>query len=369
MLRNSWKVLPIVAIVGINAHFIPAMYQLAQSGGARVSAVVRKNLHLSCPTKPTMTRTPGSPAALEEANGDFAAIPAMPGVTLASWTQQHGETQEAPQMPEMPSMDDQDIREQVQGALAKVRELGDDDAGWMGVSADEVNAERAKDAKLTSERGVYVAGVQTGSPAEKAGLKKGDVIVSYDGQNVQGAQQFRRLVRETPPGRTISVSVWRDGSSHQLSVKIGERSDQQESFAFPGMQGEHSPLPRNFKFNFDMPAVWDFGGPRLGINAQDLSGQLGAYFGAPDGKGVLVTEVLPDTPAEKAGLKAGDVITRVEGKTIDTTSDLRENLRSKSATGEVALSILRRGSAMTVRVKLPKPAQPDGPEIIQRVAL
>jgi S1-C subfamily serine protease len=135
------------------------------------------------------------------------------------------------------------------------------------------------------------------------------------------------------------------------------------------MQGDHGPLPRNFKFHFDMPSVWDFGAPRLGINAQDLNGQLGAYFGAPDGKGVLVTEVLPDTAAEKAGLKAGDVITRVEGKAIDSTADLRENLRSKSASGEIMLNILRRGSAMTVRVKMPKPAQPEGPEIIQRVAL
>jgi len=273
-----------------------------------------------------------------------------------------------PTTPEMPPVNDQDINAQVQGALAQVRELGGEDAGWMGVAADEVTADLAKEAKLTSERGVYVARVEAGSPAEKAGLKEGDVILSYGGQNVEGARQFQRLVRETPSGRTINVAVWRDGTSRQLSVRIGSRNDQEESFALPDMHSEHGPLPRDFKFHFDMPSAWDSGGPRLGINAQDLNGQLGAYFGAPDGKGVLVTEVLPNTAAEKAGLKSGDVITRVEGKTIDSTSDLRENLR-KSANGEIALGILRRGSAMIVRVKLPKPASLEGPEIIQRVSL
>jgi hypothetical protein len=373
MIKNAWKVAPIIAIIGINAHFIPAIHQLAQSAEARASQAVQDNLHLWCPLSRTLPTTSAQSAARRPvADGRFSGFPATPVVELAVWTPQNGQAQEAPQMPampEMPTVNDQDIREQVRGALAQVCDLGDNDTGWLGVAADEVTADRAKDARLSSERGVYVASVQAGSPAEKAGLKKGDVILSYDAQSVQGAQQFRRLVRETPPGRTISLAVWRDGNSQQFSVKIGERGDQEESFVFPGMHGDHGPLPRDFKFHFDMPSVWDFSGPRLGINAQDLDGQLGAYFGAPDGKGVLVTEVLPDTPAEKAGLKAGDVITRVEGKQIGTTSDLRENLRAKSATGDITLNILRRGSAMTLRVKLPKPATPEGPEIIQRVAL
>jgi membrane-associated protease RseP (regulator of RpoE activity) len=372
MLRNPWKVLPVIAIIGINAHFIPAMHRLGRNAEARVSQAVQKNLHLSCPSTKTLATTLAQPeVASRIADDGLSAFPAMPGMELAGWTPQSGQTQEAPTMPpmpDMPSVNERDIRAQVQNALTQVRDLGDDDTGWLGVAADEVTADRAKDARLSSERGVYVASVEAGSPAEKAGLKKGDVIVSYGGENVEGTRQFRRLVLETPPGRTISLAVWRDGASHQLSVRVGQR-DKEESFAFPDMHGDHGPLPRDFKFHFDMPSVWDFGAPRLGISAQDLNGQLGAYFGAPDGKGVLITEVLPDTAAEEAGLKAGDVITRVGGKAIDSTADLRENLRSKSASGEITVSILRRGSAMTVRVKLPKPAAPEGPEIIQRVEL
>jgi membrane-associated protease RseP (regulator of RpoE activity) len=373
MLKNSWKILPIIAIVGINAHFVPTIHKLAQSGETWVNAVFHNNPRLACSESNGLTKPSSTPVAFPPlANSDFSPHPPMSGVILANWTPQQSEAQEAPQMPtipETPSVSGQDIEAQVQGAFAQVRELGGDDIGWMGVVADEGTPDHAKDAKLTSERGVYVASVQAGSPAEKAGLKKGDVILSYDGENVEGARQFQRLVCETPSGRTINVAVWRDGASRQLSVRIGGRNDQEESFALPDMHGEHNPLPRNFKFHFDLPSAWDFGGPRLGINAQDLNGQLGAYFGTPDGKGVLVTEVLPNTAAEKAGLKSGDVITRVEGRLIDSTSDLRENLRSKSANGEIALGILRRGSAMIVHVKLPKPASPEGPEIIQRVSL
>jgi serine protease Do len=363
MIRNMWKVLPAIAVIGINAYFVPSMHLLARNVEAQASAAWHSTFQRSCPMG---KRTVVQQVSEEE----FSIPPAAPMATLATWTPQRGETQEAPAMPEMPSINEQDIRSQVEGALQQVHELDDDDSsGWLGVMADEVTAEHAKDAKLTSERGVFIGGVQPGSPAEKAGLKKGDVILSFDQQNVEGAQQFRRMVRETPPGRTIMLTVWRDGRSQQISAHIGQHSEEEESRVFPGAHGTYAPLPRDFKFNFNMPSVWDFGGPHLGINAQDLNGQLAAYFGAPDGKGVLVTEVLPDSAAEKAGLKAGDVITRVGRKVVESTAELRQNLRGKAANGEVAMSILRRGSAMTLRVKLPKPATPDDPDVIQRVSL
>lgn len=363
MLRNSWKVLAIIAVAGINLHFIPSARRLLQNAEARAYSAVHRNSHAACSMRKSVY--------LRNAQDEDFSTPAASLATLASWPQQPSGAQQPSPMPEEPVINLQGIQEQVEGAMAKVHELDDDDAGWIGVAADEVTADRARDAKLSPERGVYISSVQTGSPADKAGLKKGDVIISYNGQELQGARQFRRMVRETPPGRTVNLSVWRDGGSHPFSVKIGSHEDsgREESFVFPGME-DHGSLPRNFKFHLNMPTVWDFGGPRLGINAQDLNGQLGSYFGAPDGKGVLVTEVLPGTPAEKAGLKAGDVIVRVEGKSIDSTSDLRQGLRAKAgAGGDVSLSVLRRGSAITINVKLPKPPAPDSDEVIQRVQL
>ena len=101
--------------------------------------------------------------------------------------------------------------------------------------------------------------------------------------------------------------------------------------------------------------------PQLGIGAEDLSGQLGAYFGAPDNSGVLVREVHTGTPAEKAGLKAGDVITQVDGKAVRSLDELRAQLREKSAQKSVNLGVLRKGSQLTVSVEIQLPAGTHGP--------
>src|SRR5580700_11985283 len=201
----------------------------------------------------------------------------------------------------------------------------DDGSGWLGVEISEVTAEKAKDLKLAGLRGVIVMDVEPNSPAAKAGLKENDVITQYDGQIVEGTVQFRRLVRETPTGRTVALVVSRNGATQNVSVELGERS----AFFEKRMKGKMRDFDNAFAFSMPnqdftlaMPPV-DARTPSLGINAEDLSGQLGSYFGAPDGAGILIREVRTGTAADKAGLKAGDVIVKVDGKPVHTLADLR----------------------------------------------
>jgi len=249
-------------------------------------------------------------------------------------------------------------------------------SGWLGIRMEEVSSAKAKELKLPAERGALISYVAADSPAAKAGLKVNDVITEFDGQRVESTVSLQRLVHETPAGRTVSLTVWRGGQAQSLSVELGSRrafrsGDHDFFYVTPNIPDVHveiPPIP-------PMPPIQigpfgsfrAFGAPALGIDAEDLSGQLGEYFGAPDGEGILVREVMPGTPAEKAGLKAGDVILRIDGKRVKETTELRSALRDKLAKAAEApdaekapaptadLTILRAGKESTVRVELQPP--------------
>ena len=247
-----------------------------------------------------------------------------------------------------------------------------DEGGWLGVEIAEVTAEKAKDLKLSAVRGVIVDGVEPDSPAAKAGIKEKDVITQYDGQPVEGAVQFRRLIRETPPGRSITLEISRGGSLQNISVELGDRTDvyvRKMKGKMRDFGGAYSLSMPNVEELPDMPEVMDPRTPVLGINAEDLTSQLGSYFGAPNNAGVLVREVRPGTPADKAGLKAGDVITRVEGKEVRTLVDLRAQLREKSNQASVSMSVLRKGSEIAVTVPIEKPRPMEQMHSVHRAQL
>jgi serine protease Do len=234
------------------------------------------------------------------------------------------------------------------------------------VEIREVTPDKAKDLKLSSPGGVIVTEVEPDSPAAKAGLKENDVITQYHGQTVEGTVQFRRLVRETPPGRTVALVITRDGASQNLSVELGDRDALFENqvkamqWKMRDLGNVHSFVKPDFDLNFSGPnEFFDARTPVLGISVEDLSGQLGAYFGAPDGKGILVREVRPGTPAEKAGLKAGDVIVKLDGKPIHNLAELREQLRADSDQKALSVTVLRRGSEMSIPVTIEKPHPPE----------
>jgi serine protease Do len=260
------------------------------------------------------------------------------------------------------------------------------DFGYLGVGVEEVTPDKAKELKMPTAYGVAVIGVGENSPAAKAGLKKGDVIVQYNDQRVEGTAVFRRLVRETPPGRTAQLSVWRDGRAEKLSVEVGHAPEQAAGNDFFGRGRENGPRdfsqgnsgPRDFGQAPQTPLLpgREYGNrgfantPMLGVSAMDLSSQLGQYFGAPNGEGVLVTEVHKGTAGEKAGLKAGDVITKVNGEAVRNVGELRQHLRDARDTKNVSLIIVRKGAEMTVTAELQTPQAPAAtPESERRIPL
>ncbi|HXN99802.1 MAG TPA: PDZ domain-containing protein [Candidatus Acidoferrales bacterium] len=253
--------------------------------------------------------------------------------------------------------------------------VSDQGSGWLGVEIGEVTADKAKDLKLSDVRGVEVIDVEPDSPAAKAGLKEHDVITRYDGQSVEGTVQFRRLVRETPVGRNISLAISRNGATQNVSVELGNRSALMEKKMKGKMRdfdGVYALAAPNFDFRFDGPEIFsamDGRTPSLGISAEDLSGQLGAYFGAPEGGGILVREVRAGTSADKAGLKAGDVIIKIDSKAVTSLGELRQQLRDKSDEKSVSLGILRKGSEMNVAIAIEKPQPMELNHVMRRAQL
>jgi serine protease Do len=242
--------------------------------------------------------------------------------------------------------------------------IDDEGSSWLGVETHEVTADNAKELKLPAERGVLLGKIAPDSPAAKAGLKEKDVVTEVNGQRVEGAAQFRRIIREIPAGRSVQLTVWRDGRSQTLTATLGKAEERRHGFKIM------APTPGAFAFRMpDAPMIPDIppmewngtmilgGQPRLGIDAEDLSGQLGTFFGAPDGEGILVREVNEGSPAEKAGLKAGDVITSLNGERIRSIGDLREKLSAKHDEKDktVKLGVLRNKSVVPLTVELPAP--------------
>lgn len=227
---------------------------------------------------------------------------------------------------------------------------------YLGIGVAEIDAERARALKLSEERGVEVTRVDPDSPAEKAGLKVGDVVLEYNGQRVEGTQQFIRMVRETPPGRRITLLISRDGATQTITATLGRRRDADWPLGpefRANMERLRDELERmRRQMRRDAPRVYmSWRSTLLGVEAESLTDQLAAFFGVKEG--VLVRSVLKDTPAEKAGLKAGDVIVKVDGEAVSTPEDVARKLRSSRSKGAVPLTIVRERKEMTLTVTLP----------------
>jgi serine protease Do len=280
-------------------------------------------------------------------------------------------TGQEPESAAQPLMKVQRLRAQGPG---RIEVLDDEGPSWLGVEAREVAPENVKEMKLPAERGVVVGRVAPDSPASKAGLKETDVITEVDGQRVEGSAQFRRMIREIPAGRTVQLTIWRDGREKAISATLAAAEENRRTmlnaapgaFAFrmpnveipemPDVEVQELPGMPSMDFNNGM-MVLPFNRPRLGIDAEDISGQLGSYFGAPEGEGVLVRNVNAGSVAEKAGVKAGDVITKFNGDRIRSLGDLREKLAANTDDKAAKLSVLRNKSEVTLTVDLPAPAQ------------
>jgi len=231
----------------------------------------------------------------------------------------------------------------------------------LGVSIHDVEQGGADRDKAAA--GVVVDEVRPESAAEKAGIKRSDVIVEFDGEHVRSARQFARLVQETAPGRTVKATVLRDGRRVDLEVtpsegrsaamlldgdRLGDRI--RERLGDLDMNGFIERMPSlDFNFDFDLP---NLSRGRLGVTVDELTPQLADYFGAKEG--VLVAAVADDSPAARAGVKAGDVITSVDGRAVRSRADL---VRELAGIGdrETSIGIVRDRKSTTATIRL------DGP--------
>ena len=254
--------------------------------------------------------------------------------------------------------------------------------GRLGVSIEDPKGDA---------RGASVRSVEADSAAAKAGLKEGDVIVRFDGEAVRSAAQLGRLVAETPAGRTVAIEVTRGGATQKLSATLAEAS---RSFRFHGGDGGDFALempdwtpeppeapepphagvaPRPPRAPMPpMPHVWSWdnddgfmvrrlpgGGPRkLGIEFMEIGDQLAAYFKLPGKSGVLVTSVDADGPAAKAGMKAGDVVTKVGADAIADGDDLRHAMSRAEGGSQVTVTVQRDGHPLELKPTLAKPEPP-----------
>jgi len=211
--------------------------------------------------------------------------------------------------------------------------------------------------------GVVVEEVQPDSPAEKAGLKEKDLIVEFDGEQVRSARQFSRLVEETPPGRTVKATITRDGQRRDVQItpsegrsagifRDGDGMRTFRHFDELGRLGDHL-APFNFNFDFDFPGVMS--GRRLGVGVDELTDQLAQYFGAKGG--LLVTSVTDGSAASRAGLKAGDVITSINGRAVRSRDDLVQEIR-EATSEEITIGIVRDKKESTVTAKVEGPRRP-----------
>lgn len=212
---------------------------------------------------------------------------------------------------------------------------------YLGVWVWQIDHLRARQLHLPETMGVEVTRVREDSPADAAGLRPGDVITNYDGKRVEGIDQFSQMVRDTPVGQKVTLEVYRGGAPQMVTAKIASSAGLAPVPAIIG------PLPSVIP---DLPrSMTTWRSPVLGIDAEALEGQLAAYFGVKEG--VLVRSVIAGSAAEKAGLKAGDVIQKVDGHDVATPTDVTARLRALTA-NTVTLVLIREHREMTVTVTL-----------------
>jgi serine protease Do len=224
---------------------------------------------------------------------------------------------------------------------------------YLGVDITDVTKGRLAALKLKDERGVELTMVDQDAPAGQAGLKEHDVILTMNGTNVESAAQLRRMIRETPPGRAVTFGVSRDGQPITIKVLLADRR-KHVSWASKS---------KDFKFEMpEMPSMPDFDLPvsvvvvhssmRSGLLVENITPQLGDFFGVKNGKGVLIRSVEKGSRAEKAGFRAGDVIVRVNEQTVHDTSDFSHALRSGSSS-TVTVGIIRDKKEQNLSLPLP----------------
>ena len=242
-----------------------------------------------------------------------------------------------------------------------VIETDDDGGGWLGIGIQELDSKIRGKLDIDSDiEGILITEIYDDSPAEEAGLEEHDILVSVNGEKGKDLSDFVELIRANAPGTDVEIQVYRDGKMKTVGATLGEREN---TFIWKGMEGleglkglealegleglkalEHIVIPQ---IDIGMSS-WGRRG-RLGVYIENVSGDLAEYFEIPGGEGVLVEGIVEDSPAEAAGIKAGDIIYKVDGEAICCTEELVASIAKMEADEETPVVLIRKGNEVVVQ--------------------
>lgn len=232
--------------------------------------------------------------------------------------------------------------------------------GYLGVDVSDVDADKAQALKLKEVRGAVITLIDHDAPAGQIGLKVNDVVLAINGQNIEGAEQLRRMLREIPPGRKISLEISRDGNIQTLAVQLVDRKAMEHDIwnrigvdvdgiepiaPLPtmGILGGDAPMPGGFHMSIFTSTL------KVGALVEPLTSQMSEYLGVPGG--LMVKQVARKSEAAAAGFKAFDVILKVGSDSITTSADWERALRSNQDK-PVQVTILRDRKQQTLTLQV-----------------
>ena len=241
---------------------------------------------------------------------------------------------------------------------------------YLGVDTRDITPDRLSELKLKEEHGVEVTMVDQDAPAGKAGLKERDVILNLNGSQVESVEQLRRMIHEIPPGRVVTLGISRDGQAMTLKAQLADRKKtfamapgKAFAFSMPGIPSIPAVpamplLPAMPEMDAPVSIVVVHSSTRSGLMVENLTPQLGDFFGAKDGRGVLVRSVEKGSRAEKAGFRAGDVIVKVNGESISDSGDFTHAMHVRKSSS-VNVSIIREKREQNLTLPLPERNQSE----------
>lgn len=235
----------------------------------------------------------------------------------------------------------------VRKVASEIKEKGKVERGWLGV--------RIMD---RDEGGVIIAEIDRESPAELAGLKRGDVILDFEGKKVANKEMLGDEIKKRKPGESVTLKLERDGKEIEIKAKLGEASEEElkreleQKFPRLFLPRTVGPLlrpksleTRGFNLGFEKRKY-------VGVTLEEINRELSEYFGLKEGKGLLVLKIKEGGPAEKAGLRVGDVIVEAEGKRLERMEEFTESIMNKNKGDKIKLGFFRDRKKMSVEVEV-----------------
>jgi serine protease Do len=242
--------------------------------------------------------------------------------------------------------------------------IGQSSKGYLGLNLQDVTSKIVKKKHLPVDRGAYVTSVVEDSPADDAGIERGDVIVKLNDKTIDDEDDLRKAIKNTKPHTDVSIDLYRDGDKKTLTATVGKTKSININLGsfqwFDDLFDDD-----NHEIQITKPAkpakpskpirlhniVINSQNETNGLQVQELTKQLGDYFGVPNGEGVLISKVNKGSEADKAGFKAGDVITRINNNSVYDCSEFVEDMNHYGGKS-VTFDVIRKSKTMTLNMKI-----------------